>query len=258
MSGLLEPRRVRPGDILVWIRESWSLLWRRPILFFTTSAVFHLLAYSVSRTSYVSTLLVILVGYMSLLVLISFANASDHSRPVNVMPNYRMIKRVILSLLLLTIIYILIYLAMAILTLLIEFEAPAIDYSARELYTAFKWVWPGKFSFTILYIGIVMTSMWFLPPLLALHELDIGDARKLARRAQQKNEWVVFLASYIPFVLMIVLTFVTELSYLLNLLFVPLFALYLYIAYRHVFLGKRENSPVPLKAPEAVLENSVS
>ena len=247
MSGIFEPRRISLRDVPVWARESWHLLWRRPLLFLATSLVFHVVAWSVSDVAYVSALIVILLGYLSLLVLINFAAAADHTRAVKYLPTYRMVRRVIPGLLLLTVIYILIYVAVAILALLIEFEAPAVNYYERELYLTFRWVWPGKFALTILYIGIMVTSMWFLPPLLALHELGLGDARKLARRAYRINDWIVFLAAYVPFVVLILLSLVTELSYLLNLLFVPLFALYLYVSYRHVFLGKRENSPVPAK-----------
>ena len=251
MSGLLEPRRVSIRDIPVWLRESWQLLWRRPLLFVATSVICHLAAYSASSIPWVSALFVILVGYVGLLVLIHFAESADHTRPIGLLPAYRMIRRAILGLLLLTVIYILIYVAVALLTLLIDFKTPAVDYSERDLYRAFRWVWPGKFALTLLYIGIIMTSMWFLPPLLALHELGFRDARKLAWRGYWMNDWVIFVAAYLPFVMLILLTLVTELSYLLNLLFLPLLAIYLYVAYRHVFLGKRENSPVPVAARTA-------
>lgn len=259
MANLLEPNQVSVRDIPVWIHQSWNLLWRRPFLFFVSSIIYHFVALSTRTVGNFSLLLAILVCYITLLVLISFAESTDHCKKVQILPTYKMVQKVILCLLLLTVVYICIYVVSAIIYSMLPIDIPATGYSGKEVFDVVKWFWPGLFPFMILYMGIVVTSMWFLPPLLSLHELEISDARSLAKRAVQKNEWVIFVASYIPFLFIVALTLLTVASFVLSLVFVPLFAIYLYVSYRHVFLGKKENSPVLTKAKISILrENTVN
>ena len=109
-------------------------------------------------------------------------------------------------------------------------------------------MWPGEMSFIILFMGSLATSMWFLPPLLSLHDLNIRDARALAKRADEKNALVILLGGNMPFLLFIALMMITEISLILSLLVVPFVAIYQYVSYRHIFLGRKQNAPAIAKA----------
>ena len=245
---MLEPNRVSIRDIPGWARESWNLLWRRPFLFFSTSILYHLLALSIRSIPYFSVLFAILLCYIFLLLLISFAESADQSKRINFIPTYIMIRKVILSLLLLTTIYICIYILGFIIMTMLSTDIPMVDYSKRTLYITFKWMWPGEMSFIILFMGILATSMWFLPPLLSLHDLNIRDSRALAKRADEKNTLVILLGGNMPFLLFIALMMITEISLILSLLVVPFVAIYQYVSYRHIFLGRKQNAPAIAKA----------
>ena len=255
MSNHFEPSPVRAKDIPIWIRESWSLMWRRPVLFFPISILYHLLTFASRTISYVALLVSVLICYVFTLLIINFAEAADNSRNIELLPNYYKIRNLIVSLLIFAFAYIVLFLVAAIVSNLVSFNLPSVDYSDRQIYVLFRWVWPGKVSFMILYLGIVVSAMWLLPPLLSLHELKISDAKRLARKAEKLNEWPIFLASYLPLVLVIALSLVTEVSFLLSIFFVPLFPIYMYVAYRHIFLGKRDNVPIPAKKSKLIANN---
>ena len=237
-------------DIPAWGRESWNLLWRRPVLFLLTSLVYHLLALSARAIPHVPLLFSILLCYIVLVMFIRFSEAADHSNRVQLLPTYVMVCKVILLLILLTIIYAGVYIVAAILGALLPLSVPAVDYTHRALFPYFRWMWLGEAAFVILYMGILITSMWFLSPLLALHDLGLRDARALAKRAEDKNLLVILVAGNLPFFIVVSLILITEVSLLLSLLFVPLLGIYQYVSYRHVFLGRKKSDPVPAKATE--------
>ena len=248
MSDTLEPRQVSVRDIPGWGWESWNLLWRRPLLFLCASAVYHVLAFSARAIPHVPLLFAILLCYIFLVMMIGFSEAADHSRQIRLLPTYIMLRKVILLLILLTGIYASIYVVSAIVGTLLPLSVPAVDYTSRALFPLVKWTWPGEAAFIILFMGILITSMWFLSPLLALHELGIRDARALAKRAEDKNVVVILVGCNLPFLLIVALVLITEASLLLSPLFIPLFAIYQYVSYRHVFLGRKKSNPVPVKA----------
>ena len=248
MSGCLEPQRVSVRDIPHWARESWQLLWRRPLGFLAASLAYHGLALSSQSIPWIALLLSVLLCYMLLVVVIAGAEAADHSRPLGVARIYAMLRRVVVSLSLLTAFYLCIFIAAAVITAMLFPSLPAGEEPAREPLAILLWIEPGELSFMILYMGIIVTSTWFLAPLLALHELGLHDARALAKRAFVKNDIVVLLASNVPFFTILGCALITNVSVSLSPLLVPLIAIYQYVAYRHVFLGRRENAPQPAKA----------
>jgi len=248
MSGCLEPRRVSLRDIPHWARESWQLLWRRPLGFLAASFVYHGLALTSQSIPWLALLLSVLLCYMLLLVVIAGAEAADLHKPLGPARIYAMLRRAIVSLSLLTALYLCIFIVAAVITALLLPGAPAGEAPAQEQLAVLLWIEPGELSFMILYMGIIVTSMWFLAPLLALHELGLRDARALAKRAFDKNDLVVLVASNVPFFSILGCALITEVSVALSPLLVPLIAIYQYVAYRHVFLGRRQNAPQPVKA----------
>jgi len=197
---------------------------------------------------WIALLLSVLLCYMLLLVVIAGAEAADHHRRLGLARIYAMLRRVIVSLSLLALLYLSIFIISAVITALLLPSLPAGAQQADEPLRVLRWIEPGELSFMILFMGTIVTSMWFLAPLLALHEIGLRDARALARRAFDKNDIVVLVASNVPFFGILGCALVTEISVALSPLLVPLIAIYQYVAYRHVFLGRRENAPLPAKA----------
>ncbi|HHH36085.1 MAG TPA: hypothetical protein ENK48_04570 [Gammaproteobacteria bacterium] len=261
MSKMLEPRRVSIRDIPCWLRESWALFTRRTACFMGISVAYYLLAMSARSLPGLGLLLGILLCQVGAVLMIRLAMAADHSDALAFKPTWGMIRNVLWCLLLLTVVYLVLYVSVLLLTL--TFLSPEVlpgnDYAGTALFAAFRWVLPGELAFLILYTGIVVTSLWFLTPLLALHELTLRDAMRLARRAEGRNEGVILAASYLPFLPFVLLFMYSDLSLPLSLLYVPLFAIYQYVSYRHVFLGRRDNKPararVRAAAPVPVLQS---
>ena len=248
MSQPLEPGYARVEDIPDWAREAWGLLWRRPLAFFAVSAAYHGIAFSGSSIAFVSLLIPVLVCQAVTLILIRHAEAADHATRVSLQAVYATLRRLILGLLLFTLICVAIFVVAVLAAVLLAPEAPAGETGAAEVFPLYRWLWPGTVSFLVLYTGTIMTFTWFLFPLLALNELAIGEARALARRAMRRNEKVVVIASALPFLLLVLLGLMSEVSYLLSIPAVPLYAAFQYVSYRHVFLGRKQNAPLPLKA----------
>jgi len=223
------------------------LLWRRPLGFLAASLVYHGLALTSQSIPWIALLLSVLLCYMLLLVVIAGAEAADHSRPLGAARIYAMLRRVVVSLSLLTTLFLCIFIVAAVITAMLFPGVPAGDQPAREPLAVLSWIEPGELSFMILYMGIIVTSTWFLAPLLALHELGLRDARALARRAFFKNDIVVLVASNVPFFTILGCALITNASVALSPFLVPLIAIYQYVAYRHVFLGRRQNAPQPAK-----------
>ena len=177
MSACLEPERVSIRDIPDWARESWGLLRRRPAVFVAASVAYHLLALAAGSLPYLSMPVAILVCHLFLLITIGFAEAADLGKSVGFMPAYARLRKAILCLLAFTALYVCIFLAAAVLAALLLADVPGAGGSSRQPVAALLWIGPGEISFMVMYMGTIVTSSWFLAPLLALHELDTGDAR---------------------------------------------------------------------------------
>lgn len=249
MSDCLEPERVSVKDIPGWAAESWSLLWRRPVVFFAASIAYHGIALAAGSIPYLSMLVAILVCHIFLLVLIRLAQSADLGKAVGFLRVYAAVRGAILCLLLLTALYLCIFTVAAVLAALLLADASSGGGASRQAFAALQWIGPGQVSFMILFMGTIVTSTWFLAPLLALHELGTKDSRALAKRAFVKNDIVVLVASNVPFFATLLLAAMTEISLLLSLVIVPLFAIYQYVSYRHVFLGRKHNRPEFVKQP---------
>jgi len=248
MPECLEPERVSIRDIPGWATESWNLLWRRPLMFFAASIVYHLLALAARSIPYLSLLVSILLCHILLLLLIRLAESADLTRTGGFFPAYATIRKAILSLLALSVLYLCIFMAAAVVAALLLPHLPSGETASPPLAAALGWIGPGEVAFMILFMGIIVTSGWFLAPLLALHELGTRDARALARRAFNRNDIVILVASNMPFFAILALAALSELSLLLSLGIVPLFAIYQYVSYRHVFLGRKQNQPLPARS----------
>ena len=243
MSDFFEPTTASVSDIPVWFRESWELFTRKPVSFIALALIFFLLAYAARTLGAFGLLFALLLSQIALFVGIVIAEAADSSRKMPLKPTYAMIRNVLWSQLILAVIYIAIFIASAVVVSLISSRFHAAEQTHSFLFPFIKWLWSGQVAFVILYVGLTVLSFWFLSPLLALQEFGLGAAVKLARKAENMNEWVVFVASYPPMLAFGVLMILSDLTMVAALPLFPLFAAYQYVAYRQVFLKRRKNKP---------------
>lgn len=253
MPDFFEPTTASVSDIPVWLRESWELFTRKPVSFIALALIFFLLAYAARTLGAWGLLFALLLSQIALFVGIVIAEAADFSRKMPLKPTYAMIRNVLWSQLFLAVIYIAIFLASAVVVSLVSSKFHPVGQTHSPLFPFVKWLWSGQVAFVILYVGLTVLSFWFLSPLLALQEIELGAAVKLARRAENMNEWVVFVASYLPMLPFAVLMMLTDLTMVAALPLFPLFAAYQYVSYRHVFLKRRKNNPAVIPAVQATL-----
>ncbi len=243
MSDVLEPRRVEIRDIPDWLRESFGLFKRKPVLFSSLSIIYFLLGFSTMSIGALGFLLTILLCQIAICILVMIAQAADHSKRVNISAGYKIIRNVIGYLLLLTLLYAMIYIAIFLVTQFIEFDVPSTPHTSETVLSLISVLIYGDFAFKIIYLGVTITTFWFLTPIISLTELKLGEAISLARRGECKNALVVYVASYGPLFVIVAASLVSELSLFLSIILLPLFGAYQYVSYRHVYLGRKNNNP---------------
>lgn len=247
MSESFEPRKVQVSDIRIWLKESLDLFRRKIFLFVGFALAFFTITYFTQQLPWIALPFGLLVCQIFVSLMISTAHAADESRAIKVSDYIDNLKNLLVYLIVLSILFLMIFFASLILSIIImntlDFNIPHNDYSETKIFMLFNWLMPGLLHFMILYVCIIVTTLWFLNPMVVLNnEFRLGNAIRLAKRGQRLNDWVVFLASYPPFILLYLLFLTTEWSILISFVLYPLFAIFQYVSYRHVFLGKRENS----------------
>ena len=160
---------------------------------------------------------------------------------------YQALLNSVVTVLLLSLFYVLMWLVAAkVASFLIVDDLLGID-SGPPAIPYLQWLYPGTISLFVVYIGVMITTLWFLLPLTVFHKLSLLDAMRLAKRGEQKNFVVVVLASYLPFSAFFLLFMFSELALLVAVACLPLFGIYLYVSYRHVYLGRRDNAPAKVR-----------
>jgi hypothetical protein len=251
MAESLEPEKVELSDVRVWLRESVALMRRKYWLYVPFSLLFFYVAFKLQMANYLTFFAALILCQAVLAITIEIASACDHSQPVSAIRCYQAVLNSVVTVLLLSMFYVLMWIVAARVAeflfvddvLGIETGPPAISY--------LQWLYPGTISLFIVYIGIMITTMWFLLPLTVFHKLGMLDTMKLAKRGEQKNFVVVVVASYVPFSVFFLLFMVSELALIVAIGGLPLFGIYMYVSYRHVYLGRRDNVPVPARQQQA-------
>ncbi len=251
MSQLHEPRSVNARDIPDWLREAAKLFARRGLFFVVISLIYHFLAYSAETFKVFSFLAAVLLCQVAVCVCIVSARAADHCQSLTFGAIHSMVRNILWPLLLMTVLYGAIYLAGAALVLALRLDLPGGDHTGAAAFSILSWLSLGNASFLIVYMGITVSTLWFLTPIMTLNELTLRESVLLAKRAESRNQWVVFLVSYVPCIALAVVSLLSEWMLALGVFLVPLFGIFQYVAYRHVFQGKKANSPVPVTALEA-------
>jgi hypothetical protein len=261
MSEIFEPRHVQVSDIPGWMRESWELFTRKPVSFLALTLTFYGLSYAARTLGSFSLLFAVLLCQIVLLVAIANAESADLSKKILLKPTFAMVRNVVWMLAFLALIYVLVFFANVIFGAMISglVQGAGVDRTHTQLFSWAKWLWTGHVSFMGLYLGLVWLSLWFISPLMAMHEMDLRTAVSLAKEAERRNEWVIFVASYPPCcALGVLMIFLADVSMVAWFLFFPLFASYQYVIYRHVFLGRRRNKPVASLVSNARLATGVT
>lgn len=249
MSDYFGPRRVSIRDVPGWLREAWLLFLRRPVSFVVLALVFYFLSYASRSFGPFFLLFSLLLCQIFLYVGIVIAEAADASRRVPHKPTYAMIRNVLWIQLLLAVVFTVLFFMSVLVGMAIASALPPVaNVTESELFQVLHWMWPGKIAFLSLYFGLIILSLWFISPLLALHEMGLRDAFKMAKAAERMNEEVMLVGSHLPFIVFsLAMSFLPGVSLIVVFALFTLFAPYQYVVYRHVFLGRKQNQAAPAR-----------
>lgn len=243
MSNQLEPQRVEVSDVKVWLAESLAIFRRRPLLFLAISVCFFVVCYKLNMTTYLTFLTGLILCQVCLVLNIELARTVDESKPVSLNRCYEALQNSVLTTVLFAFFFVLMWVVAAKVAAMFMFEEVLTQTSGPPPISYLQWLYPGTVGLFVVYIGVMVTTMWFLLPLSVFHKIGFIDGLKLAKQGERINFPVVIVASYLPFFVFFGLFMVSELALVVAIFCVPLFGIYLYVAYRHVYLGRRENSP---------------
>lgn len=251
MSDPLEPLRVELPDILFWMKESTLLFRRRPIVFLAISLVFFFVCYKIRITGYLTFFLALLLCQISLVVCIVVARGADESRSLTLNIWYQSLLNSVLPVVLCSAFYVLLWVVAARLASMLMLDEVVSESSVPPPIEVLQWLYPGTISLFVIYIGIMVTTMWFLLPLCVFYKLGFIDSVMYAKQGERKNFPVIAAASYLPFMVFFVLFVFSELALVVAVVAMPLFAIYLYVSFRHVYMGRKESQPQKVAAVEA-------
>lgn len=259
MENYFGPRYVSIRDIPGWLREAWLLFLRRPLTFVALALAFYFLSYAARTLGPFFLLFALLLCQIALYVGIVIAEAADLSKPVLHKPTYAMIRNVLWMQLILACVFTVLFILSLLVGMAIASKLPPVaDPLHSELFMLLKWMWPGKIAFLSLYFGLIILALWFLSPLLALHEMGLRASWKLAKRAERMNEEVLLIASHLPFIVFsLTMSFFPGVSLIIAFALFALFAPYQYVVYRHVFMGRKQNKPALARAAHALVHAHV-
>lgn len=252
MNNSLEPIKVEFPDILLWLKESMLLFRRRPLLFLTVSLLFFFACYKVRITGYLTFFIALLLCQVSLVICIVIARAADESKSLTFNIWYQSFLNCIFSVVLCSAFYVLLWVIAARLASMLMLDEVVSETSVPPPIDVLQWLYPGTISLFVIYIGIMVTTMWFLLPLTVFHKLGFIDSVLFAKQGERKNFPVIAAASYLPFMVFFILFVFSELALVVAVAALPLFAIYMYVSFRHVYMGRKESQPEKVNVVEAV------
>lgn len=193
---------------------------------------------------------------IALVVCIVIARGADESRSLSVNLWYQSLLNSIAPVVVLSGFYVLLWVVAAKVASLLLLDSVLSESDAPPAIEILQWLYPGTISFFVVYIGVMVTTMWFLLPITIFHKLGFIDAIKFAKQGERMNFPVIAAASYLPFMTFFVLFVFSELALVVAVLALPLFAIYMYVSFRHVYMGRKESEPQTVKVIDAVTEGS--
>jgi len=225
---------------------------RRPVAFLAVSLLFFFACYKMQITGYLTFFVALLMCQISIVVCIVIARCADESRKQTLNLWYQSLLNSIVVSVLLSAFYLLLWVIAAKVASMLMLDDIVSETSVPPPIAFLQWLYPGTISLFVVYIGVMVTTMWFLLPLSVFYKLGIVDAVLFAKQGERKNFPVVAAASYLPFMLFFVLFVFSELALVVAVLALPLFAIYMYVSFRHVYMGRKESQPQTVQAADAV------
>jgi hypothetical protein len=248
MSNQLQPTRVELSDVWVWVMQAVGLYKRRPLLFTLMSLAFFYVCHLLAMTSYLTFFIGLLLCEVMLVIFIVLGRSVDESQPFSLNYCYAALKNAVVALLLLAVFYVLMWVIAARVANMFVVDSTFVESFDVAPIQFLQWLYPGTVGLFVVYIGIMVSTMWFLLPLLVFVQLSFIDSARLAKQGERMNFVVVVVASYAPFFLFFILFLFSELALVVAIVGLPWFAFYLYVSFRHVYMGRKENSPVLVRA----------
>ena len=252
MSASLEPGQVEPGDIKFWLIETVALFRRKTLWFIALSLGYFFIASQLQMLSLLTFWAAIATCLLTAALSIFIAACADQTQSVSLFACYQMLKNTVVVIVAMAVMYTLIWVIAARLAALLPLDALPAGQPEEPVRGWLAWLYPGTIGFLVAYIGTMITTMWFLLPLSVFHRLGLVDAVKLAKLGERRNFFVVIAASYLPFFAFFVLFLLTDLGLLIAVPGLPLYGIYLFVAYRHVYLGRRDNAPAVIAREVAI------
>lgn len=255
MAEQLEPGRAETADVPDWLKLSYALILRRwrlylglVVLYFYIAAMTRYMGWLTLPLGYVIGLAFVFFGILA-------AKYSDESLTLPVQAVFSLLQKTVVKLLILAIlISVVTFAAVALGTWLMSFwpvaSGSSMTVTTEFLQRAVAWTAPGGIRFFIIVLSVTITGMWFLLPLLVFHQLTLLESALLSKRAERRNLMIILLVGYTPLFGVIILLLIHDIAYLLIVPLFPYFAALQYVAYRHIFLQRKQNSPARALATE--------
>ncbi len=246
----LEPRRVAFSDLKHWLIEALDLFKRRSITFIFWHCLFVLTSvFLIGVIPWLNELVGVISTALYITITMAFAAAADKSVRPALPTVIHSLKNGIYAILLIAVFSLMIYAIVDFISAHIETVFPPPEPPTGEI----KW-WNAIFILSsyyfVLYLGgCLWLSQIFLIPLCSLIETDIRYGVKLAFRGFMLN-----LIVCVPLLFGILMTIFLLLLLLPDFLFLllfglPYFCIVLYVGFRHIYLGQRDNAPAVVRQP---------
>lgn len=243
MSNHLQPDRVEIRDVWIWAQQALGLYLRRPVLFTLLSLTFFYICHVLVMTRYHTFFVGLVLCQALLAIVIELGHTIDQSKPVSLNRCYLAMKNTIVAILCLALFFVLMWVIAAKVADMFVVESSFVEGLEVAPIAFLQWLYPGTVGVFVVYIGIMVSTMWFLLPLLVFASLSFIEAMRLAKQGERINFLVVVVASYTPFFLFFILFLFSELALVVAIAGLPWFGLYLYVSFRHVYMGRKENAP---------------
>lgn len=257
----LEPRRVEINETYVWLKEALELISRRLIPFIISVVLFIALIYVAIR-AFVTIIpnlppaisLSVFLVYCSFVLfliltdMVVLAFLSDSSRAADIGERIRTIMPEQKTLLILSFKALLVGAAIWVTFLTVNPNKDFFD-TCEQVISRMMMDKNNPLFFifqltsVVLYfliLSLVGLRVFFSIPLVIFHDLSYAEAKSLSHRAIILNIQPMSVA-LVTWILLFMVA-ITALK-VLSLILFPLFAAYVYVSYRHIFIGQLENDP---------------
>lgn len=257
----MEPQYVEATDILKWLKQSFELINRRFLPFLILVCSFFLVLFfctqAMSSVNQVVSPVFLLMGflvftafifYFSIAGLIMISYSADHSQNIQMSAIIQQLLQNQKGFLKMAILGTCIGLFYWYASLLLNVDKSVLGSSEQIISLLSKnstlVFYLLKTSAVFLYfVVLVMFTLrtFFSVPLILFHDLSYAEAQLLSQKAILKNLKVM---SSVLMMWIVVFMMAMNIAPVLAVILLPVFAAFIYVAYRHIFLGLGSNEKV--------------